>query len=86
MKSFPVKEAGERCFIPGSVQSQAGWGSKEPGLVEGVPACAEVLEWDDPQGAFQPKPLHYSMLIQTILHPVSPESGTPCPKKLVFVI
>jgi len=26
------------CPLPGSVQGQVGWSSKQPGLVEGVPA------------------------------------------------
>jgi len=26
------------CPLPGSIQGQVGWGSEQPGLVEGVPA------------------------------------------------
>jgi len=26
------------CPLPGSVQGQVGWGSEQPGLVDGVPA------------------------------------------------
>ena len=36
------------CPLPGSVQSQAGWGFEQPGLVERVPApMAGGLELDD---------------------------------------
>jgi len=35
------------CPIPGSVQSQAGWGFEQPGLVEGVSAHGRGLELDD---------------------------------------
>ena len=45
MRSWPppswLAQAAQRscdCPLPGSVQSQAGWGSEQPGLVEGVPA------------------------------------------------
>jgi len=33
-----VVQGDGRCPIPGSVQGQAGWGSEQPDLVEGVPA------------------------------------------------
>lgn len=34
------------CSITGIVQGQVGWGLRQPGVVEGVPALAGV-EWDD---------------------------------------
>ena len=33
------------CPIPGSVQGQAGWGSEQPGLVEGVPAHGRDMKY-----------------------------------------
>ncbi|KAJ7411391.1 hypothetical protein WISP_102642 [Willisornis vidua] len=47
------------CPIPGSVQGQVGWGSEQPGLVEGVPAHSRVLKLDDLPGPFQPKPFNF---------------------------
>jgi len=35
------------CPIPGSAEGQAGWGSEQPGLVEGVPAHGRGFELDD---------------------------------------
>ena len=41
-------------FIPGGVQGQAGWGSGQPDLVGGSPACSRGLELGDLQGPFNP--------------------------------
>jgi len=35
------------CPLPGSVQGQVGWGSDQPGLVEGVPSRGRGLELND---------------------------------------
>ena len=34
------------CPLPGSVQGQVGWGSEQPGLVEGVPAHGGGGGWN----------------------------------------
>jgi len=49
------------CSIPGGVQSQAGCGSGQPGLVVGDPAHSRGLKLDDHCGRFQPKLLYDSM-------------------------
>ena len=45
--------------LPGSVQGQAGWGSEQPGLLEGVPAHSRG-GWNQMifKGPFQLKPLY----------------------------
>ena len=42
------------CLIPGSLPGQAGWGSEQPGVVEGAPAHGKGLEIDNLKGSFQP--------------------------------
>jgi len=51
------------CPFPGVIQGQAGWGSEQPGLVEGVLPIAEGLKLDDLKGPFQPKPFYGSMIL-----------------------
>ena len=41
-----------------SLQSQAGWGFEQHGLVEGVPAHGRGVEQMIFKGLFWPKPLH----------------------------
>jgi len=36
-----------RCPIPGNIQSQVGWGSEQPDLVEDAPACYRGVGLDD---------------------------------------
>ena len=42
-----VPQRGGRCPIPGNIQGQVGWGSEQPGLVEGVPAHCRGVGLDD---------------------------------------
>lgn len=48
---------------PGSIQGQAGSGSEKLGPVKGVPAPGRGLEWDDPEGPFQPKLFYVSIIL-----------------------
>ena len=55
--------------LPGSVQGQAGWGFKQPGLEGGVHDYRRGLELDDLKGPFQPKPLYDLCKQQDLLSP-----------------
>ena len=55
--------------LRGGVKGQAGQGSEQPGLVEGVPTYSRELELGDLKGLFQPKPLcDSSELLSINLH------------------
>ena len=47
--------------IPGNIQSQAGQGSEQPGLVEDIPAHCRCLSQMPSKGPFQPKTFYDSM-------------------------
>ena len=42
-----VAQRGGRCPIPENIQDQVGWGSKQPDLVDNVPAGCHGVELDD---------------------------------------
>ena len=50
------------CPLPGSIQSQAGWGFEQPGLEGDIPVYITGLELGDLKGPFQPKPFYDSLM------------------------
>jgi len=64
LEQVPQRSCG--CPLPESIQGQAGWGSEQPGLERGVPACSRGLELDDLKGPLQPKPFYNSKIKQLI--------------------
>jgi len=47
--------------MPGNIRGQAGWGSEQPALGEGVPAHCRGLDSVASKGPFQPKALYDSI-------------------------
>ena len=56
-----VAQGGCGCPIPAGIQSQAGCGSGQPGLLVGDPAHSRGLEADGHCGPFQPRPSYDSI-------------------------
>lgn len=52
--------------IPGDVRGWLGWSSEQPGFMSGAPAHGRGLEWDDPEGPFQPKQFQDSVIVFSI--------------------
>ena len=59
--------------------SQAGGGSEQPGLEEGVPACSRGLELDDLKDPFQPNPFYNSMMTSSLIQILTPENSNFLP-------
>ena len=55
-------QCGCECPLPGSIESQAGWGFKQPGIEGGIPAYSRELELGDLKGPFQPKAFYDSVI------------------------